>query len=252
MLIAIQDKGLRNYQEDRYTFQYNFFKNFNYFAVFDGHGDDKVSNFLKYNFMNIIKEQLEKYYPSTSIEQCLYNSFIKIHETIPYEIGKNSGSTALISIQNNNIFYIANIGDSRAIINDGNFSKQITIDHKPNVSNEYLRIRKLGGNVTKDNNGVWRINNRLALSRAFGDFTSLPYISYIPDIFKIKINNNNNYLIMASDGLWDVCDNQEIINIINNSYVKNDQQISIICKKLLQVSRSKGSTDNITILFIVL
>jgi len=252
MLFAIQDIGSRNYQEDRYSVKYNFFKTLHYFAVFDGHGNDKIANFLKYNLMDIIKQQLENNYPLFTIEQCLYNSFIKFNNIIPFEMGENSGSTALITIQNNNIFYIANIGDSRAIINDKNMSKQITVDHKPNNSDEYLRITQLGGNVNKDHYGIWRINNRLSLSRAFGDFSSKPFITHIPDIFTIQVNENNNYLILASDGLWDVCENQEVVDIINKSYQKNDKQISSICKNLLQISRSKGSTDNITILFIVL
>jgi serine/threonine protein phosphatase PrpC len=64
MLYTIEDIGLRNYQEDRHSICFNFFQDFHYLAVFDGHGDDKVAIFLKLYLKDVIKRELINFYPS--------------------------------------------------------------------------------------------------------------------------------------------------------------------------------------------
>lgn len=255
MLCAIEDIGQRNYQEDRHSICFNFFKEFHYFAVFDGHGDDKVSVFLKLYLKDVIKTELHNSYPQKTIEQCLFNSFIKISSILPKEISMHSGSTALVILKHNNILYVANVGDSRVIINNNDKAISISEDHKPSDISEYNRIIALGGKVIRDNYGTHRVNGTLSLSRAIGDIYLKPYVSSIPDIYTVKLSNANNYLIAASDGLWDVFDNQELVNLINNNNIiqdKNDNKLKTICKKIVSLARSKGSGDNITILFLML
>ena len=121
-----------------------------YFAVFDGHGGENCSEFLKNNFLNVLIEN--KNFPM-DIKLSLKESFEKIEEEIDNKNkGKSkeeidfSGSCALVCIISENKIYFANIGDSRAImsINNGNKIKQLTIDHKPNNHKEYERIIKNG------------------------------------------------------------------------------------------------------------
>lgn len=259
MLYVIEDIGSRKYQEDKHSICFNFFKNFHYFSVFDGHGDDKVAIFLKLHLKDIIKTELNKSYQKISIEQCLYNAIKIINTIIPYNIGLHSGSTVIVIIKQQDKIFIINIGDSRVITNNFNKAIQITEDHKPDVPSEYKRITDLGGSVTEDIYGTYRINNILSLSRAIGDFHLLPYISSEPDIYSMKINKSNKYLIAATDGLWDVFDNQELINYINK-FIENidlelnnhEKKISSICKNLIKIARKKGSKDNITILLLIL
>lgn len=259
MLCVIEDIGLRNYQEDRHSICFNFFKDFHYFSVFDGHGDEKVAVFLKLYFLKIITNELIKSYPQISIEKCLYNAMKTANKIIPYNISVNAGSTAIIIIKQNTNIYVANIGDSRVVINNFDKAVQVTEDHKPDVPAEYNRIINLGGKVTKDIYGIARINNILSLSRSIGDFNLLPYISWVPDIYRMQITDANKYLIAATDGLWDVFENQELVNYINNnlSEFNNDLQhidnrMSVLCKNLLKIARLKGSKDNITILLLTL
>jgi serine/threonine protein phosphatase PrpC len=255
MLCAIEDIGLRNYQEDRHSICFNFFEDFHYLAVFDGHGDDKVAIFLKLYLKDVIKTELQNFYPKKTIEQCLFDSFKKINAILPKDISNHSGSTALVIIKKNTLLYIANVGDSRVIINSNNNAFPISEDHKPSEISEYTRILNLGGHVIKDPYGTHRVNGTLSLSRAIGDLYLKPYVSSVPDIYTVKLSKSNNYLIAASDGLWDVFDNQELINLVNANNIVNDIsdcKIKEICKKIVSVARLKGSGDNITILFLML
>jgi len=251
MLWIVQDIGSRPYQEDRHSCHFNFFKNFHYFAVFDGHGDDKVSIFLEAYFKDILKKELENFYPKLSIEQCLFKAFNDLNKILPNEISVNAGSTALVIIKDDNTLYVANVGDSRVIINNFNKAIPISEDHKPSDPAEYERITKLGGRVIRDPYGTARVNGNLALSRAIGDLYLFPYVSSVPDIYTVKLTKANKYLIAASDGLWDVFENQELVTFINTMF-ENNESIEDICKKILFESRTKGSGDNITILFIML
>ena len=127
-----------------------------YFGVFDGHGGETCSEYLKNNYLNILIEN--KNFPF-DIKTAIIESFEKAEEEI-YNQNKNkkleeidpSGSCALVAIITENKIYIANIGDSRAImsLNNGSKVKQLTNDHKPNNIKEYERIIKNGGKVYVD------------------------------------------------------------------------------------------------------
>lgn len=246
MFNIITDQGARDHDEDRNDVFYNIYENINYFAIFDGHGGDAVSTFLKVYFKDIIKKELLQN-NGQNIEQCLMNSFTKMNEIIPRNIGITTGSTALVILKNKDKLYIANIGDCRAITNFKNKALPITIDHKPNLKREYERITNLGGVVLFDPYGTPRVSGNLAVSRSFGDYYLAPFVTWTPDIFTVELNNNNNFLIAASDGLWDVLSNQEVIDIV----FKNNKNHNSTCIELLKTARLKHSGDNITILFYV-
>lgn len=258
MLYVIEDIGGREYHEDRHCIEFNIYKDIHYFAVFDGHGNEKVAVFMKMFFKDILKIELGKS-NRIPIEQCLYNAFLRLQTIIPKDIAINSGSTALVILKQGNTLYVANVGDSRAIMSSNKKAIPITEDHKPNKKEEYDRITQLGGFVIRDPYGTPRVNGTLALSRAIGDFYLSPYVSWVPDIYTVKLNPSNKYLVAASDGLWDVYDNQELVDYINSFVFNNSSSnttqsklYNTLCIDLLRRTRSKGSSDNVTIMLFVL
>ena len=99
--------------------------------------------------------------------------------------------------------YLINLGDSRAIgVNFEGKSIILNEEHTPKRIDEKKRIEDLGGWVIPIKN-VLRVQGTLNLSRAFGDKMYKPFISCIPDVIPININNFR-YIILATDGLWDV------------------------------------------------
>lgn len=62
-------------------------------------------------------------------------------------------------------YFVANIGDSRAVLSRDDTAVPLSTDHKPDVPTEKNRIEKAGGFVK-----LGRVNGTLSLSRSFGDF----------------------------------------------------------------------------------
>lgn len=242
---VVEDIGGREYNEDRHCVETNLYKDYSLYAVFDGHGDDKVATFAKQYLKEVLKTELQK---DQSEELSLYNSLKILNNLIPEDIGNNSGSTVVMLLKKGAKYWVANVGDSRAIINSNDKAIAITEDHKPGVVSELNRIRDLGGFVF-NMGGVPRVMGNLALSRALGDFNLAPYVTWEPEIFRLNCNDKNQFIILATDGLWDVMSNDEVVHVLYN---KNINNIKSACNDLMSMSRLRGSTDNITIMYLLL
>ena len=95
----------------------------------------------------------------------LYSYYISFDN----QVGRDSGTTAIISVIQNNKLYVANVGDSRCVLCRGGNALGLSTDHKPEDTEEYSRIQKAGAKVTADG----RVNGGLNLSRAIGNATSI-------------------------------------------------------------------------------
>ena len=129
-----------------------------YFAIFDGHGGEECSEFLKNNYMNYLVENAN--FPF-DIKLSMIESFQKIEDDFfklkckdNLEDSDKSGSCALVSVIFDNKIYIANIGDSRAIMSIGGGTKvrQLTADQKPDNIKEFERALKNGSKIYLDDN----------------------------------------------------------------------------------------------------
>lgn len=258
--------GKREENEDKHTLIENIdnknsnINNINFYAIYDGHGGKEVSTYLEKNLYqyfflpnidnnNIIK--LKRHIKN--VYNHIQNKLNIQHRNISYNIG----STALVTImakdkQYNTQLYIINLGDCRAVLCNKNLKAiPLSKDHKPNTSDEKKRINKLGGKIYYDGYD-WRVET-LSVSRAFGDIDSKPYISHLPEIFKLKLNSQDKFMVLGCDGLWDVMDNQEVVDFVlsnipsklHNNINNNNTNIS---KKLGEYAIQKGSTDNVSVL----
>ena len=144
--------------------------------------------------------------------------------------------------------YGANVGDTRCtLFNDKKFER-LTIDHRIDDDKEKGRIINSGG-ILKEG----RINGTLMLSRVFGDFDLKKIgVKCDPFIFKKEIKNNikNQFLILASDGIWDIIDEWEIKDYIFDicrDYEGSGESVTKhICDKLVDDALQSGSWDNIS------
>ena len=159
-----------------------------YFAIFDGHGGEECSEFLKENFDKYLIEN--KNFPY-DIKLSMIETFQKIEEDFfklkckedSFEDSDKSGSCALVTLIYDNKIYIANIGDSRAImsVNGGTKVKQLTIDHKPDNIKEFERAIKTGSKIYLDDN-----------DDPFRDESTLEFIKDKIELEKMKEIKDNN------------------------------------------------------------
>lgn len=228
-----------------------------YFGIFDGHGGEGCSTFLRDNFLNILIEN--KNFPNdikTSFIESFQKAeelFMKINEGKSEEDYDHSGSCALVILFVENKVWVANIGDSRAImsINGGTKLKVLTTDHKPNNPEEYERAIKCGGKIYVDNGDddddddnsprdvekLTFINDKsefakynkekdivfrefpsdLAVMRTIGDFKAKKIPGSIistPDIINFDFSPANDFIVMGCDGIYDDLSNECVINAV--------------------------------------
>ncbi|GJN16379.1 hypothetical protein PR202_gb03362 [Eleusine coracana subsp. coracana] len=185
-------KGRRASMEDFYDIKSSKIDDnqINFFGVFDGHGGTHAAEYLKEHlFVNLLK------HPAfiTDIKSAISEAY-KQTDSDFLDAESNSlreyGSTASTAILVGNCLYVANVGDSRAVI-------------------------------SKAGKGTWRVGGILAMSRAFGNRFLKQFVVAEPEIQEQKIDGELEFLILASDGLWDVVSNE-----VSMAYSKFD---ALIC-----------------------
>ena len=188
---------------------------------------------------------------SSNPVESLKQAFSLTHEEIKTK-NISGGTTALISLFLGDKCYIANLGDSRAVLwhSNGDITKRISTDHKPHLPEEEQRVTSQGGFVTKQSNRngqiISRVNGLLAVSRALGDTFLDKYVSHDPEVHVVELKENeHSVLILACDGLWDVVSDEEATKLISD--MDNPEQAAIT---LRNTALSKGSTDNISVVVI--
>uniref|UniRef100_A0A5K3FAL9 protein-serine/threonine phosphatase n=1 Tax=Mesocestoides corti TaxID=53468 RepID=A0A5K3FAL9_MESCO len=223
-----------------------------YFAVFDGHGGTKVSEYAANNLHTKITSQPA--YAQGDIAEAMRLGILKLDaemQTIftgsvhPQSAAKKTafnssgleegkllaptgpamdvgGSTCIALMLRGNRAYCANCGDSRAVLSRLGVAEALSVDHKPTIASEWNRILAAGGWVAAN-----RVNGNLALSRALGDFTykrnallspEEQIVSAEPDVThcELKTTESDEFIVIGCDGIWDVMTNQEVVSYVRS------------------------------------
>ncbi|KAF6143868.1 hypothetical protein GIB67_009849 [Kingdonia uniflora] len=231
--------------EDYHVAEYKIKKNheLGLFAIFDGHLGDRVPTYLKHNlFNNILDEPSFWKDPEMAIKNA-YRATDKLILQNSTKLGPG-GSTAVTAIViDGKALWVANIGDSRAVLCERGCANQLTVDHEP--YNERRRIEKQGGFVITLPGDVPRVNGQLAVARAFGDQSLKAHLSSEPDVRHVPIDSTIEFVILASDGLWKVMKNQEAVDLVKS--VRDPQAAA---KRLTMEALARKSKDDISCIVI--
>jgi serine/threonine protein phosphatase PrpC len=211
------------------------------FCVFDGHGGDLSAKLCTQKFPEIFKQCLND--NPFDYESAIKKSFKLMDKEIEKLNEKQVGNTGTIVFINNKLLYCANVGDSSCCL-IGKTNEFITIEHKCTNKKEKKRIEKEGGQIIDD-----RLDGILAISRGFGDF-DLKNKGLIcePHITKRLIDHNLSYCILASDGVWDCLNLDDISKIVN----ENKENFHNLAKIIVETAKRKASEDNISCIVIEL
>ncbi|ORY96350.1 phosphatase 2C-domain-containing protein [Syncephalastrum racemosum] len=232
-----------------------------FFAVFDGHGGSGVA---KYSGQHLHKKVMDsQLFMSGRFRDSLKAGFLAIDDSLrkdPEYAHESSGCTAVAAmLTKDNMLFVSNAGDSRAIISTNGKAIALSQDHKPGNPKETARIENAGGHVE-----FGRVNGNLALSRALGDFEfkqskDLPpeeqVVTADPDITEHKLTPTDEFCVIACDGIWDCMTNQEVADFVR-AQIKEGYPLKTICENLMDECLADESDvggvgcDNMTVIIV--
>ncbi|KAJ6330337.1 hypothetical protein OIU76_009031 [Salix suchowensis] len=256
-------------------------QNAHFFGVYDGHGGSQVANYCHDRIHSALSEEIEMVKNGLSDgsikdscqeqwKKVFTNCFLKVDSEVGGNAGtepvapETVGSTAVVAIICSSHIIVANCGDSRAVLCRGKEPMALSVDHKPNREDEYARIEAAGGKVIQWNGH--RVFGVLAMSRSIGDRYLKPWIIPEPEVMFIPRAKEDECLILASDGLWDVMSNEEACDLARKRILvwhkKNGVALSssrsegidlaaqAAAEYLSNRALQKGSKDNITVIVV--
>ncbi|VDL72787.1 unnamed protein product [Nippostrongylus brasiliensis] len=231
-----------------------------FFAVYDGHGGPKASQFAGINLHKQILQQED--YAQGNLPEALRKGFLALDEQMRADDEMRddvSGATAVVVLVKDDVIHCANVGDSRAVVSVCGEARPLSFDHKPANEKEAKRILAAGGWVEFN-----RVNGNLALSRALGDFVfkrndAIPpeqqIVTAYPDVISENITDDHEFLVLACDGIWDVLSNQEVVDFVRERLAEN-RDPQTICEELLTRCLAPDSQmggvgcDNMTVVIV--
>ncbi len=229
----------RNYMEDKGKTIDNFNNNPNsiLFCLFDGHGGVQVSKYLQENFPIFFKKIL----PNEYIELKIIDLFPEIDNILKennfYQVGSTACIIYITKENNKKFLYCANVGDTRCIILRNDSFERLSYDDRASDDNEYNRIINNGGIVFGG-----RVYGQLMLSRAFGDWELKNYgVISVPHVKRIEICENDKFVVIGSDGIWDVLNDSDVYNM--SFQFRNSKDF---CDNIIKSAIEKGTMDNIS------
>ncbi|KAL7159539.1 hypothetical protein ABFS83_01G034400 [Erythranthe nasuta] len=172
--------------------------------------------------------------------------------------GPTSGCTACVAIVRENQLVVANAGDSRCVISRNGQAYNLSRDHKPDLEAERDRILKAGGFIH-----AGRVNGSLNLARAIGDMEFkqnkfLPAEKQIvtanPDINIVELCNDDEFVVLACDGIWDCMSSQQLVEFIHEQ-LKSESKLSVVCEKVMDRCLAPSTAggegcDNMTMILV--
>ena len=214
-----------------------------FIGLFDGHAGGRCSKHISSILPDVLTEDSLF---MTNLPLALKRSFhtandifLKIAETQRL----HDGSTGITALLRNGKLLVGNVGDCRALLLSAGKTIQMSIDQKPTNPDEQRRIASLGGVIT-NNLGVTRVNGVLAVSRAFGNRKLRKVIRPDVEMMQRELTRDDDFLVMASDGLWDVLRNKDVCDMCYGlAATHRPQQIA---EELVQSALGRGSMDNVT------
>ncbi|KAL2928271.1 Protein phosphatase 2C 56 [Bienertia sinuspersici] len=234
-----------------------------FFAVFDGHGGPQVADFCAERMHQVIAEELNREGLDGPVwqkkwKEVFSSGFKRADDEVVSEAKASEmvGSTAVVAVVSGCQIILSNCGDSRAVLCRRTQTIPLTVDHKPDRADELSRIEGEGGRVINWHGA--RVLGVLAMSRSIGDRYMSPYIIPEPEITFMTRSEEDECLILASDGLWDVMSNDEVgevarrlIRRMRRSMVSGDvSPAKAVADNLRQLAIGRNSSDNISIIVV--
>ncbi|CAN0118243.1 unnamed protein product, partial [Ectocarpus sp. 4 AP-2014] len=231
-LVACSLKGWRKTQEDTSAIVINLGgrKDMLGVAVFDGHSGQEASKYVAENMWNQVIATTE--WGQGDIDGALRAAFLAVDANMQRDKVCH-GTTAVVAVVTPGYLYVANCGDSRAVLCKEGVATAMSTDHKPCLYTEMSRVIRCGGQqvIPGEFGGVARVTApgnmvAMATSRSLGDFhfkrnynadQSEQVVSPAAEVACVRRALGDEFLILGTDGVWDVLSNQEVSDMMRAS-----------------------------------
>ncbi len=215
-----------------------------FFGVFDGHGPngENVSKFVAYKICQVVERQYDRTaqtFPQAIESACLLlDERLRKTAFLKDETGRVPGGTTCNAVWvKGRELHSCNLGDSRFVVAYDGRAVAVTDDHRATRRTEMARVYRAGGHVVDA-----RVNGILSVTRAFGDFAFKsqrhlgPHeqlVSALPDVRTVDVDEHLDFMLVASDGVWDAVTNEEAIDFVIR-LMKRAVPLPDICKRLIE------------------
>ncbi|CAI9093037.1 OLC1v1028438C1 [Oldenlandia corymbosa var. corymbosa] len=208
-------KGKKKFMEDAHKIVSCPLDKKGFFGVYDGHGGSKAAEFVAENLHSNILEVLKNSSGNAPKEEEIKAGYLKTDQDFLKQ-GVGSGACCVTALIEGKDIVVSNLGDCRAVLCRGGTAEALTKDHRAAQEDERKRIEDKGGFV-QNHRGAWRVHGILAVSRSIGDAHLKDWVIAEPDTKIISLSKDMEYLVLASDGLWEEVGNQEAAEIVSRS-----------------------------------
>ena len=224
-------------------------------AVFDGHAGPEAADYLQDNLLNQLLKQ-QQLLPINPLE-ALGAAVNLVEENIITEFQASSckaGSTLLAVLLVDDKLYIANVGDSRAVLGRGTQAQQLTRDHKPTCLQEQERIKNDHPEADVSSDGY--MYGELGVARAIGSQhlkrdPSKRALVATPDLTTVQLQKEDDFVVLATDGLWDKVGNSEAVQVMRRT-LAGTRDASTAASALVDRAQRLSSQDNISVVTLLL
>lgn len=245
-------------------------------GVFDGHGQqgDRMSHFSRDVLSRSFLDHEEMHTNPRSALEYAYKEAQRQMEKKHGPDAQESGTTAVSAFQHHDRLFVANVGDSRAVLGRCDTSRGTTLkavdlssDHKPGRPDERQRIVAAGGKVDQgcfpipmggtvrwQKAGPERVMDKhgmggLAVSRSLGDLSLRPYVSAKPEVTERRLDSKDKFMILGSDGIWDQLSSKEAVDIAGKHMMDPNsaaREIAGVARKRWHTQTGGQLSDDIT------
>lgn len=246
-------------------------------AVFDGHGGSDVATLASRSVVQFLRDNLPKRRPEECIVEALRRTNRLFESQTPSTM---QGTTVVLGLfcggptaggesppppapapspdsserkeggggggggNKRRTLHCVNVGDSRAVMSHGGKAVRLSYDHKPLLPEEYDRVTSAGGFVTEEGS----IQGIVSVARALGDYPLRPYITDEPRCATFELDDSDEFVIFACDGLWDVLSDDDAVRIARDALAKPGATPATVSLLLRDWAYLSGSADNISVI----
>ena len=227
-------------------------------AVFDGHGGDTAARLAQTHLPKLLGQHLQK---TTNKEQAAIDAFHAVEELMHQELageasmlpsGTSSGTVACVALFQDKEVTLVNLGDCRAVVCESSKLATKTKDHSPEKNEqEKQRLRDSGVSVE-----FGYVDGKVQVSRAFGDITGktgdkIRGLMCTPEVTIINVKETTEFLILATDGIWDGIQDQTAITTARK-VLRETRSPEAAAKAVVEAAGKVTKADNAAVIVLAL